>query len=68
MTLLQNKRIIIGWRKNSVSDFQHFINMGGYGFYVWSAYGSALIFLAIQWFLPWRRWQRYLKQRAHNHE
>lgn len=30
-------------------------NMGGYGMYVWSAYGTVLCILAIQLFLPWQR-------------
>lgn len=46
----------------------NFVSMGGYGFYVWSAYGSVLAFLFTQWFFPWRRWQKYLrtKQRQSN--
>lgn len=42
-----------------MSDFLH---MGGYGFYVWGSYASVLTFLLLQWFFPWRRWQRYLRQ------
>jgi heme exporter protein CcmD len=41
----------------------NFLNMGGYGFYVWSAYGSVLTFLLIQWLIPWVRWQKYLHKR-----
>lgn len=33
---------------------KHFFYMGGYATYVWSAYGSALTFLAIQWYLASR--------------
>lgn len=40
----------------------HFLAMGGYGLYVWSAYGSVLAFLTVQWFIPWRRWKRYLRE------
>lgn len=43
---------------NTLLDFLH---MGGYGFYVWSSYGCVLTFLLLQWFFPWRRWQRYLR-------
>ncbi|VVC74873.1 hypothetical protein AQUSIP_01470 [Aquicella siphonis] len=39
-----------------------FLNMGGYGFYVWSAYGCVFAFLLAQWFFPWRRWQHYLRE------
>lgn len=41
----------------------NFFYMDGYGFYVWTAYGSVLVFLLIQWFIPWRRWQNYLRGR-----
>lgn len=40
-----------------------FLHMHGYGFYIWSAYGCVLSFLLMQWFLPWRRWQKYLRKR-----
>lgn len=42
---------------------QHF-SMGGYGFYVWTAYASALIVLGIQWIIPWRRWKKYLRDHS----
>ena len=45
-----------------------FFNMGGYAFYVWSAYGSVLVFLMVQWFLPWKRWRNYLHQEKQRHE
>lgn len=28
---------------------------GGYGFYIFSAYGCVLSFLLVTWYLPWRR-------------
>ncbi len=40
----------------------HFFAMGGYGGYVFSAYACVLIFLLAQWFIPWRRWQQYLRR------
>jgi len=40
----------------------HFFHMGGYGWYVWPAYGSVLTFLVAHWFFPWRRWKNYLHQ------
>jgi heme exporter protein CcmD len=48
-------------RKKMLTTLQHFFYMSGYGFYVFSAYGSVFLLLAVQWFLPWRRWQRYLR-------
>lgn len=39
-----------------------FFHMGGYGLYVWSAYGSMCAFLLAQWYFPWRRWQKYLRE------
>lgn len=39
-----------------------FIKMGGYGSYVFSAYGIVFVFLSIQMFIPWRRWRRYLRE------
>ncbi len=39
---------------------QHFLQMGGYGGYVFSAYGCVIAFLGTQWFLSWRRWRQYL--------
>lgn len=38
-----------------------FFFMGGYAWYVWSAYALVFAFLLVQWFLPWRRWQKYLR-------
>ncbi|RDI40176.1 heme exporter protein CcmD [Aquicella lusitana] len=45
-----------------------FFSMGGHGFYVWIAYGSVLFFLAAQWLIPWRRWQKYLRAQRNHHE
>lgn len=47
---------------------QNFLNMGGYGFYVWSAYGCVLAFLLAQWFIPWRRWKHTLRQGSNKDE
>lgn len=41
---------------------RHFFHMGGYGLYVFSAYGSVITLLTIQWLIPWRRWQHYLRE------
>lgn len=40
----------------------NFINMGGYGIYVWSAYGLVASVLALQLFLPWKRWKNLNKK------
>lgn len=40
---------------HSIHDFFH---MGGCAFYVWSAYGVTLFFLALNMWLPYRRRRR----------
>lgn len=45
-----------------ITALLNFLHMGGYGFYVFSAYGSVLAFLLAQWFFPWRRLQKYLHE------
>lgn len=45
-----------------IEHLQNFFAMGGYGFYVFSAYSCVIVFLLVQWLLPWQRWQKYLKQ------
>jgi heme exporter protein CcmD len=37
-----------------------FLQMGGYGLYVWSAYLSVIICLAGLLIIPYRRWKQYL--------
>jgi heme exporter protein D len=39
-----------------------FFYMNGHGVYVFSAYGSVLTFLMVQWFIPWRRFRNYLRK------
>ena len=36
-------------------NWSEFIHMGGYGFYVWSSYGLALLVLVLNLYLPLRR-------------
>ncbi len=36
-------------------DFGAFLAMGGYGFYIWSAYGAASVVLAVIWWDGARR-------------
>jgi heme exporter protein CcmD len=45
-----------------IDELKHFFYMGGYSFYVWSAYGSVIAFLLLQWLLAEKRWQHYLHQ------
>lgn len=42
-----------------------FLKMGGYGYYVWGSYGSVFVLLLAQWFIPWRRWQAFLRHYPH---
>ena len=44
---------------NSLADFLH---MGGYAFYVFTAYGSVIAFLFFTWLMPWRRWKKYIHE------
>jgi len=41
-----------------MTDFLNFLHMGGYAFYVWTAYGSVFALLLLQWLRPWRRIKR----------
>jgi len=34
--------------------------MGGYGFYIWLAYGLVFACLGWQWRSSWKKWQSYL--------
>jgi heme exporter protein CcmD len=45
-----------------MKSFTDFLHMGGYAFYVWTSYGSVMVLLFLQWFAPWRRWQRYINE------
>ena len=45
---------------------QQFFYMHGHGVYVFSAYGCVLLFLALQWFIPWRRWRHAVQSRKNN--
>ena len=40
---------------------KNFFTMHGYGTYIFSAYGIVLFYLLIQWFIPWRSLQNYLR-------
>lgn len=43
------------------NGFSNFFYMNGHGWYIWSAYGSVIIVLAVQWFIPWRAWRSFMK-------
>jgi heme exporter protein CcmD len=38
-----------------MSILLHHCSMGGYGGYVFSAYGITLLLLGLQWYRAWRR-------------
>lgn len=44
-----------GSGNESAMSWSEFISMGGYGVYVWSAYGFAIIILVINVIIPMRR-------------
>lgn len=47
-----------------MNDLRIFLEMGGYGFYVWSAYGVTMLVLLVNVLLPlWQR-KRLLRQLA----
>jgi heme exporter protein CcmD len=41
-----------------MAPFLTFLKMGGYAAYVWPAYGLVFGVLVLQWFGPWKRWQK----------
>ncbi len=43
---------------------EHYLQMGGYAFYVWTAYGLSLVVLVINAVVPPRRERRLLRQLA----
>ena len=45
-----------------LETLRHFLNMGGYGIYVWSAYGSVILCLLVQWLIPHYLWRKYLRK------
>ncbi|MGD8379997.1 MAG: heme exporter protein CcmD [Gammaproteobacteria bacterium] len=38
-----------------MKEFETFLYMGGYAFYVWTSYGLAALVLGLSLWLPWRR-------------
>lgn len=45
-----------------MSSWHEFLIMGGYGAYVWPAYGIVLVVMVVNAVLPGRRQQALLKQ------
>ena len=44
-----------------MSSLQSFLHMGGYAFYVWSAYGLSFIVLVLNVVLPLKREQQFFR-------
>ena len=44
------------------STWAEFVDMGGYGFNVWSVYALFAILIAVNLILPWRKKQRIIRQ------
>lgn len=44
------------------SSFAEFVDMGGYGFNVWSVYALFAIFVAVNLILPLRKKQKIIRQ------
>lgn len=47
-----------------LNTLQEFIRMGGYGNYIWSAYGIVVLFLIYAWRMPWQRWRKMRKEKS----
>ncbi|MDA0280334.1 MAG: heme exporter protein CcmD [Proteobacteria bacterium] len=47
------------------STWAEFIDMGGYGFNVWSVYALFAILVAANLILPWRKKQKIVRQLRH---
>lgn len=48
-------------KNNMMATLQHFFAMGGYGFFVWSAYGFAFLVLFFNMFVSIKRWKQIKK-------
>jgi heme exporter protein D len=44
------------------SSWAEFIDMGGYGFNVWSVYALFVILVVVNLILPWRKKQKIVRQ------
>lgn len=47
-----------------IKSLLQFLNMGGFAFYVWSAYGVVMVILLLNFLLPWHSKKKYLRQLA----
>lgn len=45
-----------------INTLFQFFYMNGYGGYIFSAYIITIVLLLVQWFIPWRRWKKYLNE------
>jgi heme exporter protein D len=45
-------------------SFKEFIDMGGYGFYVWTSYGICLLVLMLNVIVPIVQSKQFLRQQA----
>lgn len=43
-------------------QIQHFFAMGGYGIYIWPAYGITFVILLMNIIFPWLRHKQILRQ------
>lgn len=43
-----------------MNSFDEFLAMGGYGFYVWTAYGITLVVLLLNIIIPWFQCRQFL--------
>lgn len=48
--------------------FNELLFFNGHGIYIWPAYSVVLLVLFIQWFIPYKKWRRYLKEQRLNDE
>jgi len=45
------------------ATLSHFFMMGGYGIYIWLAYGIVLTMLLVNFLIPWRQLRTIQKQK-----
>ena len=50
-----------------MTTFLSILNLNGYGIYVWPSYGLVVGLLALQLFLPWKRWRRLSQKQKGAH-
>jgi heme exporter protein D len=45
-----------------MNNLKNFFYMGGYAYYVWSAYTALFFIFILQWIIPWKKWSKYQKK------